>query len=60
VISEVWGADLLVVQRQFTLVGVNPALDRFTEEAAEIKAAAERLAVEHGRALAAKRYSPVG
>jgi FMN-dependent NADH-azoreductase len=48
------------VQRQFTLVGVNPALDRFTEEAAEIKAAAERLAVEHGRALAAKRYSPVG
>jgi len=60
VISEVWGADLLVVQRQFTLVGVNPALDRFTEEASEIKVAAERLAIEHGRALAAKRYSPVG
>jgi FMN-dependent NADH-azoreductase len=58
VIEEVWGADLLVVQRQFTLVGVNPALDQFTEQAAEIKAAAEQLAAEHGRALAAKRHTP--
>jgi FMN-dependent NADH-azoreductase len=58
VIEEVWGADLLVVQRQFTLVGVNPALDQFTEQAAEIKAAAELLATEHGRALAAKRHTP--
>jgi FMN-dependent NADH-azoreductase len=57
VIEEVWGADLLVVQRQFTLVGVNPALDQFTEQAAEIKAAAEELATEHGRSLAAKRAS---
>jgi FMN-dependent NADH-azoreductase len=55
VIEEVWGADLLVVQRQFTLVGVNPAMDMFTEQAAEIKAASEQLAIEHGRALAAKR-----
>jgi FMN-dependent NADH-azoreductase len=55
VLEEVWGVDLLVVQRQFTLVGVNPALDQFTELAAEIKTAAEQLAVEHGRALAAKR-----
>jgi FMN-dependent NADH-azoreductase len=57
VIGEVWGADLLVVQRQFTLVGVNPALDQFTEQAAEIKAAAEQLAMEHGRTLAAKRFA---
>jgi FMN-dependent NADH-azoreductase len=55
VLEEVWGVDLLVVQRQFTLVGVNPALDQFTELAAEIKTAAEQLAVEHGRTLAAKR-----
>jgi FMN-dependent NADH-azoreductase len=55
VLEEVWGVDLLVVQRQFTLVGVNPALDQFTELAAEIKTAAEQLAVEHGRALASKR-----
>ncbi|WP_346234252.1 NAD(P)H-dependent oxidoreductase [Parafrigoribacterium mesophilum] len=60
VIGEIWGADLLVVQRQLTLVGVNPALDQFTGQAAEIKVAAEQLAIEHGRALAAKRYSRVG
>jgi FMN-dependent NADH-azoreductase len=59
VIEEVWGADLLVVQRQFTLVGVNPAMDQFTDQAAEIKAAAEQLATEHGRALAGKRPSRV-
>lgn len=55
VIEEVWGADLLVVQRQFTLVGVNPALDQFKDVADEIKKASEQLASEHGRALAAKR-----
>jgi FMN-dependent NADH-azoreductase len=59
VIEEVWGADLLVVQRQFTLVGVNPALDQFTDQAAEIKAAAHELATLHGRALAAKRRTSV-
>jgi FMN-dependent NADH-azoreductase len=57
VIEDVWGADLTVVQRQFTLVGVNPALDQFTDQAAEIKATAEQLATEHGRALAAKRHN---
>lgn len=57
VIGEVWGADLLVVQRQFTLVGVNRALDQFKDQAAEIKAAAEELAVQHGKSLAAKRPS---
>jgi FMN-dependent NADH-azoreductase len=57
VMEEVWGVDLLVVQRQFTLVGVNPALDQFTEQAAEIKAAAESLATEHGRILASKRFA---
>jgi FMN-dependent NADH-azoreductase len=56
VLEEVWGVDLLVVQREFTLVGVNPALDQFTEMAASLRAAAETLAVEHGRALASKRF----
>jgi FMN-dependent NADH-azoreductase len=55
VLEEVWGMDLLVVERQFTLVGVNPALDQFADMAAEIKTAAEQIAIEHGRALAAKR-----
>ena len=55
VIENVWKADFLVVQRQLTLVGVNPALDALKEQAAEVHAAAAQLAVEHGRSLAAKR-----
>lgn len=54
VIANIWKADLLVVQRQLTLVGVNPALDALTDQAAEVRAAAHQLASEHGRALAAK------
>jgi FMN-dependent NADH-azoreductase len=49
----VWGADLTVVEREFTLVGVNPALDQFTELAAELKDAAHAAALEAGRALTA-------
>jgi len=55
VIENVWKADLLVVQRQLTLVGVNPALDALKEQAVEVRAAAHQLASEHGRSLAAKR-----
>lgn len=55
VFADVWGLDLTVVHRPFTLVGVNPALDAFTEAAAELRANAERDAVSAGRALAASR-----
>lgn len=55
VIENIWKADLLVVQRQLTLVGVNPAMDAMKDQAAEVHAAAQQLAMEHGRALAAKR-----
>ncbi|CAN5509851.1 hypothetical protein BH10ACT6_BH10ACT6_00640 [soil metagenome] len=55
VIENVWKADLLVVQRQLTLVGVNPAMDAMKDQAAEVHAAATQLAREHGRSLAAKR-----
>ena len=55
VIENVWKADLLVVQRQLTLVGVNPAMDALADDAVEVRAAAHQLAAEHGRALAAKR-----
>lgn len=55
VIENIWKADLLVVQRQLTLVGVNPAMDGMEEQAAEVHAAAAQLAAEHGRSLAAKR-----
>jgi len=49
----VWGAELTVVEREFTLVGVNPALDQFTELAAQLKDAAHAAAREAGRALTA-------
>lgn len=55
VIENIWKADLLVVQRQLTLVGVNPALDALADDAAEVHAAARQLAAAHGRVLASKR-----
>lgn len=55
VFEDVWGLDLTVVHRPFTLVGVNPALDAFTEAAAELRASAEQAAVSAGRSLAASR-----
>ena len=54
-LADVWGADLTVVEREFTLVGVNPALDAFTEAAAELKEIAETDAVRSGRELAELR-----
>jgi FMN-dependent NADH-azoreductase len=55
VLEDVWGLDLTIVQREFTLVGVNPALDAFAETAAELKAAAEERAHAAGASLAASR-----
>ncbi|MFN3950670.1 FMN-dependent NADH-azoreductase [Microbacterium sp.] len=55
VFEDVWGLDLTVVHRPFTLVGVNPALDAFTDAAAALKADAEEAAVTAGRTLAASR-----
>ncbi|MEC5198507.1 FMN-dependent NADH-azoreductase [Arthrobacter sp. PL16] len=52
ILEDVWQLDLDVVTREFTLVGVNPALDQFTELADELKLLAEGQAVQHGRALA--------
>lgn len=55
ILEEVWLVDLDVVAREFTLVGVNPALDSFTDLADQMRIDAEHLAREHGRALAARR-----
>lgn len=55
ILRDVWGADLTVVEREFTLVGVNPALDAFTAQAAELHAVALDAAREAGRALIAAR-----
>jgi FMN-dependent NADH-azoreductase len=54
IIGEVWGADLTVVERELTLVGVNPALDHLTEIAELERKKAQEAAVEAGQALAAK------
>jgi FMN-dependent NADH-azoreductase len=54
ILAEVWGADLTVVEREFTLVGVNPALDEFTELAAQMKKAAEDAAAQTGKSLATR------
>ncbi|NGM11547.1 FMN-dependent NADH-azoreductase [Verrucosispora sioxanthis] len=53
IIADCWGADLTVVEREFTLVGVNPALDPFTDQAATMHAEALQAAREAGRALGA-------
>ncbi|RCK68446.1 flavodoxin family protein [Desertihabitans brevis] len=52
VLGDVWGLDLRVVERPFTLVGTNPALDAFTDAAAELRANAEEHARRCGRELA--------
>lgn len=54
IVVDVWGADLTVVEREFTLVGINPALDQFADVAAAMKATARSAAVAAGKALAAK------
>jgi FMN-dependent NADH-azoreductase len=53
ILADVWHLDLNVVQAEFTNVGVNPALDRFTELARELRHEAEGQARRHGRALGA-------
>jgi FMN-dependent NADH-azoreductase len=52
VLAEVWGADLTVIERELTLVGVNPAMDALTDLAAIKKAAAEAEATSAGQTLA--------
>jgi FMN-dependent NADH-azoreductase len=52
IVADVWGADLTIVEREFTLVGVNPALDDFKELAGQFKDAAHAAAAEAGKALA--------
>jgi FMN-dependent NADH-azoreductase len=53
VLGDIWAADLTVVEREFTLVGVVPALDAFKDAAAELHRGALEAAREAGRALGA-------
>jgi FMN-dependent NADH-azoreductase len=51
ILADVWKLDLLVIESEFTLVGVNPALDQFKDLAAQLRSEAEDLARAHGRSL---------
>ena len=53
ILADVWGADLTVVEREFTLVGVNPALDDFADVAATMHRVALDEAEIAGKALGA-------
>ena len=54
ILVDIWGADLTVVEREFTLVGINPALDQFSDVAAAMKATAHDAAAAAGKALATR------
>ncbi len=54
ILGDVWGAELTVVEREFTLVGVNPALDEFTDLAARLHEESREAAAIAGKALGAE------
>ena len=51
ILQDVWQLDLNVVESEFALVGVNPALDQFTDIAAELRTQANQRARDHGAQL---------
>jgi FMN-dependent NADH-azoreductase len=51
ILADVWRLDLEVVEAELTLVGVNPALDRFKDMAATLRRDAEEHARHLGRKL---------
>jgi FMN-dependent NADH-azoreductase len=53
ILVDVWGLDLQTVELEFTLVGVNPALDEFKDMAEEMRVTAKREAEVIGRHLVA-------
>lgn len=52
ILVDVFGLDLTTIDRRFTLVGVNPALDPFTDLADAMRVEALRAAEFEGRKLA--------
>ena len=52
ILEDVWQLDLQVVEAEFTLVGVNPALDQFKDLAHGLRQDADREAERLGRELA--------
>jgi hypothetical protein len=58
VLADVWHLDLKVVEAEFTLVGVNPALDQFTDLARELRRKAEEQARRHAASSAPRSPRP--
>ncbi|GAA1582384.1 FMN-dependent NADH-azoreductase [Actinoplanes couchii] len=54
IVADIWGADLTLIEREFTLVGVNPALDSFKDLAAEMRQSAHEACAVAGRTLATR------
>jgi FMN-dependent NADH-azoreductase len=53
ILADVWRLDLQVVETELTTVGMNPALDRFTDLARQLRQEAEEQARRSGRELGA-------
>jgi FMN-dependent NADH-azoreductase len=51
ILQDLWGLDLRVVERELTLVGVNPAMDSLKDVADQMHAEALELAKSHGQSL---------
>ena len=54
IVSDVWGAELILIERELTLAGVNPAMDPFLEAAELLKKAAHEAASHAGRTVASR------
>lgn len=57
ILVDIFGLDLTTVERRFTLVGVNPALDQFKDIADELRVEAVRQAELEGLKFAQRRGS---
>jgi FMN-dependent NADH-azoreductase len=60
ILQDVWQLDLSVVETEFTLVGVNPALDQFDDLAANLRQETEEHARRSGQKLGASVVATVG
>lgn len=48
IVADVWGADLILVERELTLAGVSPAMEPFIATAELLRKAAQEAAYEAG------------
>jgi FMN-dependent NADH-azoreductase len=51
ILEDVWQLDLQIVETEFTLAAVNPALAEFRELGEQMRASADRTALRHGLEL---------